>query len=329
MGDGTKENPYTRADVLRLIKKNGGKAEGLDLSGKVFKEEVDLHGLDLEGIDLSKSRLDIANLKKANLRFAKLEEANLRFANLEGADLHYAILFGANLFGANLKRARLDNALLWEANLHRVDIEKASLRNAELQQANLEFVKLRADFRGATLWRAYLVEAEFPRDANLEEVGWGDCILGEEEGGDFEEAKATYHRLKIWYTEHGVPDIAAKFYFREKEAERKCASRRRDRIAGWFSWAFFGHGEGWKRILFWIAGFILFFTFIYFFIGTLTPDTFLNSLYYSAVSFIALGYGSWVKEVTGWVKGLGVFETFIGFFMMTLLLVTFVRKWTR
>jgi len=315
MGDGTKKKPYTNKDVLRLIKKNGG-PEGLDLSERWFEFEIDLHGLDLEGINLS--------------------ESHLNGANLEGANLHNAILIKANLPLTNLKKARLDNALLREANLHRADIEKASFRYVDLSWANLEFVNLRADFRGAGLWGANLMDAEFPRDALLEEVEWGDFILGEDQEGWFEEAKATYHRLKMWYTEHGVPDIAAQFYFREKEAERKGASRRRDRMKMWFSWAFFGYGEGWKRILIWIASCISLFTLIYFLIGkflpsvgTLTPDTLTNSLYYSAVSFITLGYGSWIQNTTGWVKGLGVFEAFIGFFMMTLLLVTFVRKWTR
>lgn len=32
MGDGTKENPYTREDVLKLIEENGGIAKGLDLT---------------------------------------------------------------------------------------------------------------------------------------------------------------------------------------------------------------------------------------------------------------------------------------------------------
>ncbi len=31
MGDGTKEKPSTREDVLRLIQENGGKAEDLEL----------------------------------------------------------------------------------------------------------------------------------------------------------------------------------------------------------------------------------------------------------------------------------------------------------
>ncbi len=53
MGDGTEEYPYTCEDVIRLIKKNGGKAEGLNLSGKYFGEyfsEIDLRHLDFEGI---------------------------------------------------------------------------------------------------------------------------------------------------------------------------------------------------------------------------------------------------------------------------------------
>ena len=42
MGDGTVQNPFTREDVLRLIEENGGRAEGFDLSEKVFVEQIDL-----------------------------------------------------------------------------------------------------------------------------------------------------------------------------------------------------------------------------------------------------------------------------------------------
>ncbi|MFC1974744.1 hypothetical protein ACFLVA_01885 [Chloroflexota bacterium] len=62
MGDGTKENPYTREDVLRLIEENGGKAVGLDLSRKVFEEGIDLRGLNknhLQGITLDNARFPL------------------------------------------------------------------------------------------------------------------------------------------------------------------------------------------------------------------------------------------------------------------------------
>jgi len=322
MGDGTEKNPYTRKDVLKLIKENGGTAKGLDLSGKIFEEGIDLSVLNLERIILKKASLHRAHLEKANLFQAHLEEADLWWSHLEEVEMAEAHLQESNLSGAYLERATLFGAHLEGAVLVITKLEGASFSGAHL--------------KGVSLWAA-----KFSSDTELENVDWGDYILAEErelreaKGEAREECLANwaidnvYRRLKLWYANAGMSDTAAKFYFREKEAERKCAKRRRDRVAGWLSWAFFGHGEGWKRILFWIAGFVLFFALIYFAIGTLTPNTFLNSLYYSAVSFIALGYGSWVKEATGWVKGLGVFETFLGFFMMTLLLVTFVRKWTR
>ena len=56
MGDGTKENPLTRKDVLRLIEKNGGTASGLDLSGKYFEDEIDLSKLDLHEITLKNEK---------------------------------------------------------------------------------------------------------------------------------------------------------------------------------------------------------------------------------------------------------------------------------
>lgn len=317
MGKGTKKNPYAREDVLRRIKRNGGTARGLDLADKYFEEDIDLRGLDLAGIDLSGSCLIEANLEGARLDDAillrtKLTVANLEGANLSGAYLHGAILHGALLGGASFRWAQLG--------------EQFNYRGADLSSAHLEG----ADFTEAYLGGVNLEDTEIPHNVNLEEVYWGEnYILDEEKSGFLDKAEVTYRRLKTWYAAHGKYGIAGKFYYREKEVGRKRARRWNDRVAGWLSWAFFGYGEGWKRILIWIAAFILLFALIYFAIGTLTPNTVLNSLYYSAASFITLGYGSWVQEATGWVKGLGVFEAFLGFFTMTLLLVTFVRKWIR
>jgi uncharacterized protein YjbI with pentapeptide repeats len=325
MGDGTKENPFTRADVLKLIEQNGGNADGLDLSFKKFEKGIDLKGLALQGIIIGKALLIGAhfegallrgsNFQGTNLQEAFFQDANIQGAHLGDANLNGARLPAANLEGAFLQDACLEKAFLWDANLQRAFLQGAHLQGAFLQGTHLA---------GAFLYRAVLSP-----DTGLENADWGDYVLGEEKSRKFDQAMDTYRRLKTWYANAGMHDIAARFYYREKEAWKKGAKRRRDRIAGWLSSAFFGHGEGWKRILLWIAGFILAFAGLYYSIGTLTSNTFLDSLYYSAVSFIALGYGSWVKEATGAVKILGVCETFLGFFMMTLLLVTFVRKWTR
>ena len=84
MGDGTKQNPYTREDVLRLIEENGGTAKGLDLSGKVFKAGINLSGLNLAEIIL----------KEAVFLFRQ-EDNEREGAHLEGANFWYAELQGA------------------------------------------------------------------------------------------------------------------------------------------------------------------------------------------------------------------------------------------
>jgi hypothetical protein len=68
----------------------------------------------------------------------------------------------------------------------------------------------------------------------------------------------------------------------------------------------------------------LLFSLIYFGIGTLTPNTFLDSLYHSAISYTAIGYGNWSPGPTGQLKGLGAFESVAGVSMMALHLATFV-----
>lgn len=309
MGDGTRENPYTREDVLRLIEENGGIAKGLKLSGKWFEEGIDLYELNLEGIvladaHLEKARLSNAHLEKADLRLTHLEGAHLFDAHLEGADLSEAHLEGSILSGY------LEEAILWDIHL-----KGANLFETHLEGANL-------------------INTKFSPDVNLEDVDWGNFILKEERSLQFDIATYTYRRLKMWYTNAGMYDVAAKFYYREKEAHRKSLPWRskqqfRHRLAAQFSWAYFGYGEGWKRILFWIAGLFLLFTVIYFISGSLLPDSFWDCLYFSAVSLTAVGYGAWVKCAAGVAKWLGVFETLLGNLMLASLLVTFVRKWTR
>jgi len=346
MGDRTKEKPLTREDVLEAIKENGGTARGLDLSEQTFVEAIDLSGLDLQGIILKDARFS-THFEGHQLVGAKFDGSDLTGADLSCINLQYAQFRKLNNQPTCLAIANLRGSTLLNANFQGADLTGTKFGDVAEAGGYLVAMPDDTDFRGANLFRANFKGCYFYGtklegasirgadifDAHLEEADWGNCVIGEEKRGDFSSAMNIYRRLKLWYTKAGMYDTAAKFYYREKEANRKSlklfSKSWNHRIASQLSYWVFGHGEKWKRLLFWIAGFILLFALIYFAIGTLTPNTFSNSLYYSAVSFIALGYGSWVKEATGWVKGLGVFETFLGFFMMTLLLVTFVRKWTR
>ena len=68
---------------------------------------------------------------------------------------------------------------------------------------------------------------------------------------------------------------------------------------------------------------------VYFIWGSFSSSSFLDTLYYSVVSFVALGYGSWAPLPEGWAKYMGAVEAVLGVFMMALFLVTFTRKMTR
>ena len=149
-----------REDVLRLIEKHGGKAEGLDLSRREFEEGIDLSQLDLCGIMLKEAPLWYAHLEGAILQGAHLERVILRGAHLDGADLSSAHLDGADLSGAHLDGADLSSAHLKKADLLKAHLEKARLPDAHLEGADLEEARLDwADLSGAHLEGAYLMNA--------------------------------------------------------------------------------------------------------------------------------------------------------------------------
>jgi uncharacterized protein YjbI with pentapeptide repeats len=363
-----KEKPLTREDVLRLIKENSGTANRLDLSGKVFEENIDLRGFDLRGIILESAvfkfklpepstgehtklgedellrrmgaHFEEVNLSDAHLRGVKLEEAHLEKASLinsdlEGAFLSHAHLERANLMYANFKRAQLDGAHLEEADLSFADFAGALLGAAQLDGATLAETNLDGTFLYlADLTRAYLsYPIRLSSNTDIQHVNWGNYILGEEINGQFRWAENTYRQLKTWYAEHGRNDIAAKFYYREMEARRK--------EAGW-SW-----NPNWGRhrlaleILRALFGYGEHWERVFYWMALVIFGSaaayyvsgelnLLYSLYFSVISFTSLGYGKWV-DITppGWVLALGAFQSFTGVFLMALLLVTFFRKWTR
>jgi len=361
MGDGTKENPYTREDVLQAIERNGGTARGLDLSGKVFEEGIDLSGLNLERIILKKAiligarlegaKLTVAHLEGANLQDAHLERADLTFAHVEQAQLIGAHLEGAQLIAAHLERAYLIAAHLEGGNLSGAHLEGGNLIAAHLEEAYLTDAHLEgADLTDAHLKGAYLNGIEFSADTRLELVDWGNYILGEEKERDFHRAEDTYRRLKTWYREHGMYDIAGEFFFREMEAKRKNLRWLQPQERRWLGWWplrgekvrlnvykwLYGYGERPWRVILWGMLVLFGLALLYFFLRgvapyTLTAEAFLTSLYYSAVSFTALGYGPWFTptSVHSWVQGVGAAESFIGVFIIALFLVTFTRKMTR
>lgn len=228
------KRPLTREDVLSLIEKNGGKAEGLDLSGQTFVEAIDLSDLDLRGIILKDARfpthfeggqlvgakfdgseLNGADLRSIDLRYAQFRMLNNQPTYLQGADLRGSYLLNTNFQGADLRGAKF-GALAKAGEYQAAMLNDTDLRGAKLSLADFKGCY----FDGAKLEGAFIRGADI-FDAHLEEADWGNCVIGEEKGGDFSSAIYYYRRLKTWYTNAGMSDIAAEFFYREMEAKRK------------------------------------------------------------------------------------------------------------
>lgn len=338
------ESPETR----------GAHLEGADLFDASLKGTM-LSDVHLEGADLSH-----AHLEDACLWHAHLSNANLTGSHLDNADLKNADLTGARLLGAHLRNADLSEAQLAGAVLSETDLEQARLYSANLEGADLAHAKLgrtcleHANLKGTDLTatdlvEAYLEHAKFDSDTRLESANWGDHILPEEKRGEeskgeerrswFSSAATNYRRLKIWYSEHGMYDMAGEFFYREMEAKRKAQTWKAERHLKLWNWVLrllCGYGERPLRVVLSSILILLAFGMIYFFSRGVAPYNFTlealsGSLYYSAISFTALGYGLWVStdSARSWIQWLGVGEAFLGIFMMALFLITFTRKMTR
>jgi len=309
MGDGV-NIPFIREDVLDKIAECRKKKEVPNFSSKVFEEAIDL--------------------SKQNLQHVIFSGASFPYREGETK-------VGANFTGADLK-------------------------DADLQNAHIEY----ADFTGADLVRtklegAYIEAANFPKgNVRLGDADWGNYKIGEEveaekKKGEEQQkllriAEHRYRHLKQWYTDAGYYDTAGEFFYREMEAKRKRLGWLHPKAKRWLGWWplrgekvrlniyrwLYGYGERPWRVVAWGMLVLFGLALLYFFLRGVAPydlseDAFLNSLYYSAVSFTALGYGPWFGDtsVHSWVKGVGAAEAIIGVFMIASFLVTFIRKMTR
>jgi len=319
---------------------------GMDLGGIILDEanlsgsyppDLNFKGEFLDGRDartlgaiLVGAKSITASLRRAMLSFVNFESADLSDADLREAYLNHACLRKATLEQCNFTEARLQWADLGEANLRFSNLRKAELSNANLMssdllEANLEGAHLfEAELSGANLTEANLSGAnmtgvKFDSDTELTSVKWGNYILGEEKIGHFEEAADTYRRLKQWYTNAGLYNVAGEFFFREMTAKRKSMEWSPNPFPRIFSKLLSilcGYGENYIRVILSAIIVLVLVATIYWLFGGLN---FLDALYFSAVSFTALGYGGWVNAPPqDWVKGIGVFESFVGVFMMAL-----------
>jgi hypothetical protein len=288
--------------------------------------EADLSGWNLEGLKLS-NKGNIANLQNANFSRANLENSNLASANLEkayfgGTNLKNAILRESVLKDAYLRGAILENATLHKSCLQGADMSGANLQNAKLWSSNLQ---------GAKLQRTNLKNAGFNEETILYDVN----------NNDYAKAKEVYRNLKNYFRQEGMYNISGEYYYRERLMETKYNWKEK-KYPQWISNMFLklitGYGERPLNILIWWIGIIFGCAFIYYFFSgiyngiayniTSYNPNFLETLYFSIVTFTTLGFGDLAPK-PGFFQLFASFEALLGAIFMAMFIFVFARKMIR
>lgn len=246
--------------------------------------------------------------------------------------------------GYKIKNCDFYKTNFQNAHCFKVDFSGSSLMKADFTNANLHFANLR---------NCNLLGTKF-KHAKLENVIWDDTLLQEryaKEAKTFEEkldyyqqAEEIYRNLRKITEEDGLFETAGWFFQKEMKMRRKqmprfSAKRFVSKIVEFSC----GYGERPLRIVSISILVILFFAFIFLFTGLSYSGEniifsfsnsfyenlihFLNSLYFSVVTFTTLGYGDILP--VGISKLFAGIEALLGGFILALFVVVFVKKMTR
>lgn len=294
---------------------------GLDLRGIILKNAEFWVDPDLEKEEGARpAYIERTNLARAHLEGAQLQYATFRQSNLYGAHLRGTILDGASLCEVSLRGADLAGASLVGSYLEATDLSGANLDRCNLFGARLQGVRLyRArlsfdtDLRNVD-WGNYILAEERQGEFEGAEEVYRRLKIWHTNAGAYPIAGEFYYR-----------EIEAKRKHIRREIEVQFRLSRRYRIVGLsgirklgtklrmimnflpfaikkkvlvdlFALSLYrlicGYGEKPWRVVISAAVVVVGLALIYYAIGALTPSDFVNSLYYSAVSFTALGYGT-------------------------------------
>ena len=315
-----------------------------------YLSEADLRNADLSKADLQNAELSLAKLQNADLSYAKLQGADLFGANLQGSKLRGANLQNANLGGANLQkvdleRANLQEAKLWDANLQKANLTRANLQEADLIGANLQ----EADLNGANLREAEFDEKTALHNANLFQCKLEnstlrnayknlDKVVIQEKNREYSKAKDVYLILKNYFRQEGMYDESGKYYYREKLMETKCFWKDK-RIFKWLENQILhkiaGFGERPLWVLLWWVGIILISALLYWLFNGIMINgntnyvpKFLESIYFSGVTFTTLGFGDLAPK-PGIFQLFALGEALLGAIFMAMFIFVFARKMIR
>jgi len=293
------------------------------------------------------NRVDV---KKEPDLIERLEKRARTGVPMIGFQLRKADLRGIDLVNHNNKeRYQLIHSDLYRCDLREAHIFRLDFTGSSLMKANLEH----ANLNSAILEDTNLLGTQL-LNTKMENILWDKKIRQESQAHQskdknerldlFEQSEEIYRNLRRVTEDQGLFQLTGIFYQREMVMRRKQWPRYSSkRILSKLVELFCGYGEAPLRVIIFSMLIIFSFALIYFFLGIAHGDkviqflsmnsfgenavNFLNSLYFSVVTFTTLGYGDLSPH--GWTRAFAAIEAFVGSFSLALFVVVFVKKMTR
>jgi uncharacterized protein YjbI with pentapeptide repeats len=338
---------------------------GADLTNADLTDAT-LTDADLQYATLTDADLQYATFTDAHLQYATFTDAHLWGAFLTGADLHRTDLKNADVQGAEFTDP--DDPQARPANLEDSVVEGADLRGADFSRARLfqtvltdARINSRTEFDATTIYEQYPdMQGGFREEATPEQAAaWVHRRIESlhEENAMSEEARQYHirkqeaertHHLRRAKENLGNPLRQAPLYHSSRWAVLTLI------------WALTNHGESLRRLLGWSAATIVVSAILYPLFGGFASNaneqqpyqyslaawegvdtyaevldviasgvpTFLQSLYFSVITFTTIGYGDLYPIGTGSKFLVGV-ESLFGAILVALFIFVLGRRVAR
>lgn len=311
--------------LIKIIKENHcylspvlfkEKIRGLPgMNDKEMRDTIDLRGINLCGFDfrtIVKEEDDGFPEKIAVLSNIHFEGAFLKHCNFENGKIH-----DCHFECSDLSHSELRGATLNSCSFHEADCASINLRGAKLIDCNFTATSIKDIILDTTI-----VD---------QKTTFGEVLRSEREK-NYHFASIEYKQIKEMYKNSSLHNIADEYHYKEMVAKRKIAKK--SNPIRFFNYIFGDllckYGTSYLRVLLWSAVIMVTCALIInineslLYYKTEAHTTFLDSLYFSMVTFTTLGYGDY--HAVGLFRFMAAIESFIGAALMALFTVIVARN---
>ncbi|MBL4694922.1 pentapeptide repeat-containing protein [Candidatus Gracilibacteria bacterium] len=255
----------------------------------------------------------------------------------QGYSEDIVILSNIHFEGAELKHCNFESGRIHNCHFEDADLSHAEFRNATINSCHFQ----NADCSGINLRAAKLINCNFS-DATIKDVALDSTITDEkthfgtelksEKEKNFHFASIEYKQIKEMYKNSSLHKKSDEYHYKAMVAKRRSESKKSP--SRWLNMIFGDllckYGTSFNRVLGVSTGLILLCATIYtssnslFYDGHAIRPSFIDSLYFSIVTFTTLGYGDY--HVVGGLRFLAAAEAFTGAALMALFTVVVARS---